>query len=357
MVQSEQPGRAVPLRNIWVLFLYAADLAKFKSKINVEAEEARDLPELIARVLVSVVKDRLRRNLSRGYLATDLVLTRVRGRIDLLNTSTKRLLERGRVACHFDEHTVNTPRNRMVRYALEYLSRAVPSKEVLRECGELSRTMERMGVKLVKPSRAEMVSDQIGRNESGDLLMASLAKMVFEAFIPNEQQGKSATLAFDTDEHLIRRLFEKAVTNALRIQLEPKGWQVRHGRKLSWPVIQISSDFENHLPGMETDIELVHVQLKRKLVIDTKFNQMFVDTRHRKDVLRNGYLYQLYTYLRTQESELFDQGYQSEGMLLHPQFGGQVDAFADIQGHRMRFRTVDLTTTSADFERQLLSII
>lgn len=108
----------IPLRNIWLLFLYAADLARFKGQLSVEAESASDLPELVARLLVQVVQQRLRRNLSRGYQARHAVLSRVRGRIDVLATVSGQLLEQGRVACRFEEHTMDTPRNRLVRAAL-----------------------------------------------------------------------------------------------------------------------------------------------------------------------------------------------------------------------------------------------
>lgn len=54
----------IPLRNIWLLFLYAADLARFKGQLSVQAENASDLPELVARLLVQVVQQRLRRNLT-----------------------------------------------------------------------------------------------------------------------------------------------------------------------------------------------------------------------------------------------------------------------------------------------------
>ncbi|HCN70403.1 MAG TPA: hypothetical protein DIS96_01275 [Pusillimonas sp.] len=107
---------------------------------------------------------------------------------------------------------------------------------------------------------------------------------------------------------------------------------------------------------MQTDIELVHAGQRRKLVIDTKFNQVFGATRYREEVLRSGYLYQLYTYLRTQEAALQVQGIRSEGMLLHPQFGEALDAHIDIQGHRMRFKTINLMTSSEEFEKQLLGI-
>ena len=131
----------IPLRNIWLLFLYAADLARFKEQLSVEAESASDLPELVARLLVQVVQQRLRRNLSRGYQARHAVLSRVRGRIDVLATVSGQLLEQGRVACRFEEHTMDTPRNRLVRAALDHLANRVSKPAVVRECKALSQQL------------------------------------------------------------------------------------------------------------------------------------------------------------------------------------------------------------------------
>lgn len=350
-------AQAIPLRNIWLLFLYAADLVRFKDVTCVEVEAARDLPELMARLLVRVVQQRLRRNLSRGYKPTHGILSRVRGRIDVLTTATGQLLEQGRIACRFEEHSMDTPRNRMVRSALDYLAAMVDVPEVVHECRALSQFLGRSGVSSQKPSRAALATDQISRNETADLLMVSLAKMVFEAFIPREQIGRNHAVAVDADVHLVRRLFEKAVTNALRLQLQPLGWQVKGGRKLNWPVAGSSDGITEHLPGMQTDIELVHTGQRRKLVIDTKFTHIFTSTQYKTEVLRSGYLYQLYAYLRTQEAELQANGIEhSEGMLLHPQCGQPLDAYVVMQGHRMRFKTIDLMSSAEEFEKQLLRI-
>lgn len=347
----------IPLRNIWLLFLYAADLVRFKDATRVQAEAARDLPELLARVLLQVVQQRLRRNLSRGYQPKRAVLSRVRGRIDVLTTVSGQLLEQGRVACRFEEHTMDTPRNQMVRAALDYLIVMVDTPEVVHECRVLSQQLGRLGVSSNRPSRAALTTDQISRNETADLLMVSLAQMVFEAFIPSEQAGQFHAVAVDANEHLVRRLFEKAVANALRLQMQPLGWQVKRGRKLSWPVARSSAGIRDHLPGMQTDIEMVHAGQRRKLVIDTKFTQIFTETQYKTEALRSGYLYQLYAYLRTQEAELEANGIEhSEGMLLHPQCGQAIDAYFDLQGHRIRFKTIDLMSTPEDFEKQLVSI-
>lgn len=153
-------GEQIPLRNVWLLFLYAANLVQFKGKLSVEAESARDLPELVARILIQVVQQRLRRNLSRGYQAKYTVLSRVRGRIDVLGTVSGQLLEQGRIACRFEEHTMDTPRNRLVRAALDYLAKRVIKPEVVHECKALSHLLGRMGVAAQKPSRSAMAIDQ-----------------------------------------------------------------------------------------------------------------------------------------------------------------------------------------------------
>jgi 5-methylcytosine-specific restriction enzyme subunit McrC len=108
----------IPLRNIWILFLYAADLVQLHGRFERHVEEARDLPDLVGRLMAHVVEERLRKNLSRGYRPRSAVLPRVRGRIEILATEAGQLMERGQISCRFEEHVMDTPRNRLVRAAL-----------------------------------------------------------------------------------------------------------------------------------------------------------------------------------------------------------------------------------------------
>ena len=346
-------SKPIPVRNIWILFLYAADLVQFRDKYERDVEDARDLPDLIGRLLVHVVEDRMRKNLSRGYRSKSAVLQRVRGRIDMLATETAQLMDRGQVACRFEEHVMDTPRNRLVRTALERLAARVQNIETAHRCRKLAADFARLGVSGMRPSRAQLATDQIGRNESADRMMVALARMVFDGSIPSEIEGNALQPGDETTEHLIRRLFERAVGNACRIQLEPKGWHVAQGRRISWPVSDASSGLYGILPGMQTDIELNHTQSGRRVVIDTKFTKIFTSSNYRSEVLRSGYLYQMYSYLRTQEKESDAPSLSAKGILLHPQTGGYVNEMMMVQGHEISFRTIDLTASASIFERQL----
>lgn len=88
-------------------------------------EESPDFPSLVARLLCHAVDRRLRRNLSRGYQIRQAVLPRVRGRSDILKTYSGDLLNKGMIACRFEEFTFDTPRNRLVRAALDAMAEPV----------------------------------------------------------------------------------------------------------------------------------------------------------------------------------------------------------------------------------------
>ena len=63
------------------------------------------------------------------------------------------------------------------------------------------------------------------------------------------------------------------------------------------------------------------------------------------------------TCLRSQEQPNAPASLTTEGMLLHPQTGGSVDEDMMIQGHRMRFRTVDLIGDPGEFEISLKGLV
>ena len=137
----------IPVRNLWLLMLYASDLTRVGTAFNALVEnDLDDLPDLIARLLADSVERRLHRTLTRGYHRREMVLTRVRGRIDILTTEARLLLSRGEVFCRFEELTLDTPRNRLVRAALALMARLVRDVDVVHRCRSLASTLAQAGV-------------------------------------------------------------------------------------------------------------------------------------------------------------------------------------------------------------------
>ncbi|MBL0422606.1 5-methylcytosine-specific restriction endonuclease system specificity protein McrC [Ramlibacter sp. AW1] len=347
----------IPVRNLWLLMLYASDLFRTRGIGNVGLEDSPDdLPDLVAEILAHAVEVRQRRRLNLGYRSRDAVLNRVRGRIDVLNTERHRLLDRGLVACRFDELTIDTPRNRFVRAALETISRIVRRGDVSHRCRSLASGMKAMGVSGDVPTRAQMSTDRFGRNDADDRLMVAAARLAFDLALPTESAGMSVLNLPDREATWVRRLFEKAVGGFYDVVLQPEGWRVRCGGTLSWQVDQKTSGIDKILPTMRTDVVLDHGASGRRIVIDTKFTSIVTGGWYREETLRSGYLYQIYAYLRSQVGRGDPLADCASGLLLHPSVGDMVDETVAIQRHHIRFATVDLTASPANIRAQLLRL-
>lgn len=319
-------------------------------------EDIKDIPDLIARLLIEAVERRLRRNFTCGYRHRDKSLTRVRGRINILTTESRQLLSRGEVFCRFEELTIDTPRNRLVRAALELMARLVRNNDLFRQCRALAATLGRAGVGGMRPSRAELASDQIGRNDAADRFMVALARLAFDLALPTEQSGTTPLAAPDREEAWVRRLFEKAILGFARVELEPLGWSVRGGMPLKWQVSSKSMQIGTILPRMVTDIVIDSPHCARRLVIDTKFTSILGTGRFGDERLKSGYLYQMYAYLRSQEGS--DPRWDtSAGLFLHPAVGLRLYERAIIQGHSIAFATVDLSSSATSIRSELRHII
>jgi 5-methylcytosine-specific restriction enzyme subunit McrC len=346
----------IPVRNIWLLFLYAANLARFHGHYAAAVEDSPNFPTLIARLLCYAVDRRLRRNLSRGYQQRRAVLSRVKGRIDVLDTFAGDLLSRGAVACRFEEFTFDTPRNRLVRAALDAVAGRIDDRLVAHECRRLAGDLGRHGVGGLKPSRAALSADRIGRHDAEDVLMVTLARLVFDLVLPTDDAGGHALTRVEKDEILVRHLFEKAIGNFYAAELSAAGWTVQQGRRLNWQIEGCTPGIPAILPGMTSDIILEHPAQGRRIIIDTKFTSIFSASQHREAVLKSGYIYQLYAYLRSQERGEDHLSSVAAGVLLHPTVQGEVDETVRVQGHDMRFATVDLTAPTAEIVARLRAI-
>lgn len=345
----------IPVRNLWLLMLYASDLFRTRGIGNVGLEDnPDDLPDLVAEILARAVEVRQRRRLSLGYQSRDQVINRVRGRIDVLTTERHQLLDRGLVACRFEEFTTDTPRNRFVRAALESVSRVVRRKDIAHRCRALASGMKAMGVSGEAPTRAQMSTDRFGRNDSDDRFMVAAAKLAFDLALPTEASGANVLSLPDREATWVRRLFERAVGGFYDVVLSPQGWRVLCGGTIGWQIEQKSAGIDKILPTMRTDVVLDHPSTGRRIVIDTKFTSILTSGWYREETLRSGYLYQIYAYLRSQVGRGDALADCASGLLLHPAIGETVDESVIIQGHHIRFATVDLTGTSADIRSQLL---
>jgi 5-methylcytosine-specific restriction enzyme subunit McrC len=348
----------IPVRNLWLLMLYASDLFRVLENKSVAVEDnPDDIPDLVAEMLCHQVERRIQRNLSYGYQFREAVLGRVRGRIDLLNTERHRLLDRGKVACRFNELTVDTARNRYVRAALEEISKIVDRDGLAHRCRSLAASLRCMGVTGERPRRGEGSNERFGRHDADDQPMVSVAQLAFKLALPTESAGAKNLSLPDREITWIRKLYEKGLAGFYDVVLSGKGWGIDAGKTIGWPVENKTPGIDKILPSMRTDIILNHSDAGRRIVIDTKFNSVVTRGWYREETLRSGYIYQIYAYLRSQEGNGDPLAESASGLLLHPSVGDMVNEAVVIQNHEIRFATVDLAATAKEIREQLLQVL
>jgi len=370
------PTERIPVKNIWLLLLYAFPFWQQERLLPDENMRWENPPDeicfLVAELLANEVRKRLRRQLNRDYVPTQAVLSRVRGRIDLVATESRQLMQQGRIACRYHDFVFDTPRNRFVRAGLEksaallttsnsrYSLQGRTSKkfktqatDLAKRCSQLSRTMHEMGVLAPAPAPNSPEIGNFGRHDATDRPMVELAKFAFALALPTEEAGKVPTPNIKKDDQWLRRLFEQAVYGFFAIDSETQGWKATHGETIRWPIKDSAPGLVPLWPAMETDITLVNHELDRRIVIDTKFKDIFSNNRFEQPKLRSTDLYQIYTYVMSQR----DEHPNAEGVLLYPAIEGEVDEHIVMQGHRFRVLTVDLAAEPEEILEQLRRVV
>lgn len=346
----------IPVRNLWLLYLYASELYRhLDADERITAERAPEqLPALAARILCMEVEKRLHGELTYGYVQRHDVLTAVRDRLDILGTERGQLLQRGRVMCSYEELTVDTSRNRYVAAALNVASRQLTacSKGLRQRCASLVTALSRRGVHVAVPDSRTPRLEVYGHFDHHDRRMMAAAQIVVELLMPSHAPGTSHLRTLDTDHRTLRKLYEHGLRGFYAVNIP--GASVGP-RELQW----LAEPGDDLFPKMRTDITLTGGGLGREVVIECKFTEaLSAETPKHPRRFHTNHLYQLYAYLRTQEVDGSSDP-RAAGILLYPATNSVplVDSHTAIQRHPFTVATVDLRQDPEQVRQRLLALV
>jgi 5-methylcytosine-specific restriction endonuclease McrBC regulatory subunit McrC len=135
----------VPMDHLVLLFSEAIQVPRLADQSG-WAAAANSMWEVVARWFVLAVRVVLRRDLSRDYQELAESLPEVRGRIEHFKTARAFCAGRLEMHCVFDEFTIDTPINRLLRAAARAICGSTPlSKQVRRDAAQLVVRMTDVG--------------------------------------------------------------------------------------------------------------------------------------------------------------------------------------------------------------------
>jgi len=353
---SSSAATGIPIKNLWYMLLYAWEKSAFLSRWKVEVEEAPSFDALLATILCKLLEQRLRIGLGRSYANEAKTLRGVRGRVDFTESLKRLTFENGQAHCRYQTYTHNVPKNQMIRSTMAKLvqmgffgTNRSKSDEIKGELRRLVRTLD--GIDFCEPTQDLIRRQALGRNDMDYQVMLNICSLMLLGGMPTEKDGHHSLPRIDRERITLYQIFERFVANFYKISL--RGWEVRPGRILDWNA-QKSSTF---MPSMKVDILLTDAASGHRIVLDTKFTAgSLISGQWGSPIFASGHVYQIYTYLRSQE-HLSESDRHASGILLYPTAGINLDESVKVQGHMIHFKTLDLSLPWQKIESRLLSIV
>lgn len=341
----------IPVENIYYLLCYAWNKLEEKERISVSVDDKTRLQDLFAKILVNAVVLLLKRGVDRGYQIYVDELPGVKGKLELAQTLKSGALARGKTICGFDELTVDTMINRILYTTMYRLSRTEGVDRNLKF--ELQKLLWMFGdLPLLEITHGHFNRVRLNRNNRFYGLILDVCRIVFESSLPSEEPGAYTFMDFTRDDNRMAMLFESFVRNFYR--RERPDYPTVGRENIQWGMTSPEKEHLDFLPQMQTDITLEN--RFRKFIIDAKFYREAMTVNYRKERVRSGNLYQLFSYLVNQETDEVKTRHAT-GILLYPTVSGEYNLDFRYKEHAILIRTVDLNTGWKNIERRLHEII
>jgi len=306
------------------------------------------LADLFAHVLIGGIRHLARRGLEQGYQLKEEEISGIRGRIDIIGSARRLLLAHGRASCAFDELSVNTGANRILKSTMGYLAKVPELDGRLRS--DLMRLRQTFaGVDDVALRSSLFRTIQLHANNRYYRFLLNICELVCGAWLLDEQTGVYKFRDFVRDERKMARVFQDFVFNFYRRErpdVTPRS------ERLSWRAESEVDPSLSMLPRMLTDIS---VSLPRaKLIIDTKYYTQTLGSHFDVESIHSANLYQLFAYLMNAERE---EGKELQGMLLYPVVDRELRLSYRIHDFVVHVCTVNLSRDWQEIRRELLGFV
>lgn len=339
----------IPIANIYYLLCYATDHVQEGQLVDVDPEEFKELPDLLAAVLSAATARLIQRGLDRTYRVHEEAVAGVRGKLDVSVTVKRQLLLRGRTFCSFDELSRDTIKNRILRGTLKQLRRASGLRSDL--AADLGRHWSAMGdVADVAVTDRMFQEARVARGNLFYGFVLDLCRLVHENLLVSPETGHTEFFDFRRSEATMWALFEQFVRNFYR--REQTAYRVV-GRGIPWSAVSGSHSAMKHLPRMEADTVLVSAG--ECVVIDTKYYRQPLVARYGAKKLHSGNLYQIISYVRNRQ--LVDPRMFHRGVLLYAAVNQGFCFQFLMDGMPIEARTVDLSKEWRNIHEELLEIV
>lgn len=341
--RAAQVNQVIRIQNIYHMLAYAFRVLREQGYRDMATEEFANTAELCAAILARGVSLQLKRGLGREYVDHAEMLSSLRGKIEVSESVKTRSVLRRQMICTYDEFSVDTCMNRVLKATMALLLRSNIGKARKRELRQLLVYFSDVGAIDLASVDWHM---RFNRNNQTYRMLMNMCWLVSKGLLQTQADGASQLMDF-FDDQCMSRLYEKFILEYYRRE-HPEldvgapyiGWALDDG-------------CDDMLPTMKSDVVLSRDGTV--LIIDAKYCSHTMQQQYGKRSIHSHNLYQIFAYVKNKEACLADMPHEVSGMVLYA--GTDEDLQPHnvyrMSGNQISVRTLDLGLPFEDIRNQL----
>lgn len=328
----------IEIKNIYYMLSYAFTVLNKNGYRKLETEDFKNSVDLYAAILIKGLFSQINRGLNHEYIEQEESLTMIRGKINITDSIKNLDVINKKLRCSYDEFSVNTYMNQIIKTTLTSLLKVNITKE---RKMKLKKLLLFFGQVDILDDRKINWKLRFTRNNRTYKMLLSICYLINESLIQSKNDGSKQFMDF-IDEQNMSRLYEKFVLEYYKKEFPKLSVSASH---IPW---MVDDGVKTMLPMMKSDITLSYKN--QYLIIDTKFYGKTLQSYYDTHKIHSGNLYQIFTYVKNLDMSLNKQKTKVSGMLLYAKTNENIspDNTFQMSGNQISVTTLDL---NHDFEK------
>lgn len=335
----------IRVRNLFHMLAYAFSALTEQGYRAVATEDFDNAVELCAAILERGVSLQLKRGLGQEYVNRSEARSCLRGKIEVTESVKSQAVWRRQLVCSYDEFSVDTTMNRVIKATVALLVRADISRARKKSLKKLMVFFA--DVRDIDLHRVDW-NMRFDRNNRTYRMLMAVCWLVVKGLLQTQSDGATRMMDF-FDEQRMSRLYEKFILEYYRRE------HPRLRASASFVEWALDDGMMDGLPAMRSDITLS--ARGRVLIIDAKYYAATMQRNFDKRSVHSGNLYQIFAYVKNKQAALERAGESVEvsGMLLYAATDEEVqpDVTYRMSGNQIGVRTLDLDRPFEEIRAQL----
>lgn len=339
----------IPIQNIYYLLCYAWNKLDESEVVDVNVIDSTELIDLFAKILLNSCSRLLKQGLDRYYIEQEDVIMGIKGKFNFSSTIKQNVLPLNKTECIYDEFDYDILHNQILKKTIGKLLRTKKLDSTLKdELHKIYLKFPPISEIVIRNSLFKQI--RLHRNNYHYDFIMKVCQIVHENLLIDETKGNYKFKDFTRDEKAMATLFEAFVRNFYKIETD----YTVSSDSIRWKFESDDIEDLEMLPIMLTDITLKSND--RKIIIDTKFYKDAFATRYDKEKINSSNLYQLFSYLKNQETDS-DVTLNCEGILLYPSTQKDFLHSFKYKNHKIRIISINLNQDWQAIRTDLLKIV